>query len=35
MFNTIIMFLIATVFVALISYFAWDSYQDFKDHESK
>ncbi len=35
MINTVIMFLIATVFVALIGYFAWDSYQDFKKHESK
>ena len=35
MVNTIIMFIITVVFVALISYFAWDSYQDFKNHESK
>ena len=35
MFNQIIMFLGALVFMTVIGYLAWDSYKEFKEHEPK
>ena len=35
MFNEIIMLLASLVFLGVIAYLAWDSYQGFKKHDSK